>query len=154
MGMRFRSWVVAGALTGPGLIALVRCGGTAQVGNESTPPAVGGGSHDADATIADSPAAETWISTDSGNPLEAPAWNPWGDVVLVDSTGDCEPYVSTSILYAACCNGSPCRGKCVAVAEGQVECQCFGIHGGCPLTQVCCRKGIGCVDPNQCQVGY
>ena len=45
---------------------------------------------------------------------------------------------------SSCCEGVPCNGDC-ELHDGQWQCYCYGIEGGCTQADlVCCQAGAGC----------
>lgn len=83
--------------------------------------------------------------------IEAPRPEPPRPPV-VPSQGDCAPPADNKVTFGACCNNTPCVGQCVQAAEGKIECDCFGVRGGCQQGQVCCKIRRGCVPADQCDV--
>ncbi len=69
---------------------------------------------------------------------------------VVAGSGDCAPGPAGPYAYASCCDGSACRGQCVA-DENRVACSCFGDGGGCAEGEVCCKYRQGCSLPEDCQ---
>jgi len=72
---------------------------------------------------------------------------PYQDAVASD--GWCAP-PDAGKSVTACCNDEPCQGLCYANDDGGVQCECFGIIGGCPEGSVCCWPLLGCKAPHLC----
>ena len=74
---------------------------------------------------------------------------------VVGAGGSCAPvpkdYPKLAIMIASCCNDQPCWGHCLDTPNGK-QCDCYGIHGGCPLDVglVCCALGDDCRSPDLC----
>jgi hypothetical protein len=133
-------------------VAVVGCGGSAQGSSQTMGSTDASAERDDGDTRAEGATLDGLV-IDTAQPDVAPH-SPWGDAAIVDGSGSCEPYPYQGGKYAACCNGSACAGLCVDVGGGQVECQCMGIQGGCPLDQVCCFFHTGCVPAVQCNKGH
>jgi hypothetical protein len=94
-----------------------------------------------DATV-DAEAAET--STDAQSDKQWPiVYN------IVDGGGDSPDCYYDGDIVHTCCNGQPCRGFCI-LDDGSVECNCYGIPGGCTgdwegqPANLCCAKYRAC----------
>ena len=69
---------------------------------------------------------------------------------VVAGKGDCAPPAKPRVTLASCCNDRPCIGECVEPAPGKIECDCFGVRGGCAAGLVCCQFRRACVKPEDC----
>lgn len=70
------------------------------------------------------------------------SWN------IVDGSGDCG--AEGGLNSEACCNGQFCNGFCLGLADGAVQCSCWGVPDGCPAGQLCCNALHGCTDKLGC----
>jgi hypothetical protein len=52
----------------------------------------------------------------------------------------------------ACCDDAPCNGLCYQGNRG-LECECFGIVGGCKNGTICCSWAQSCTAPLGCTKG-
>jgi hypothetical protein len=71
---------------------------------------------------------------------------------VVPGKGTCAPPADNIVILGSCCNDTACAGQCVTVAEGKVECSCFGVRGGCAAGTVCCKFRHRCVPAKECQL--
>lgn len=60
--------------------------------------------------------------------------------------GDCAPRFPNG-MRGTCINNKPCSGFGVKDASGNMECDCFGVKGGCTEGKVCSVRQRACVDP-------
>lgn len=70
---------------------------------------------------------------------------------VVESRGACAPPADGVRNLGACCNDKPCHGECVVEPESpQVQCSCYGMRGGCPEGEVCCKRFGRCTKLVDC----
>lgn len=50
----------------------------------------------------------------------------------------------------ACCNDDPCVGQCYEGEGKALQCECYGIVGGCKNGTVCCAKTLSCAAFSAC----
>ena len=78
-------------------------------------------------------------------PIESPSYT------VVASVGTCAPAADGVRNVGACCNDRPCHGLCVIEAGSKdTTCSCFGLRGGCPEGQVCCKRTRSCTKLEVC----
>lgn len=104
----------------------------------------GGAGADGVADVVDGSTDEGAIDADSGFPI----YNVVDGGGLLD--GDSSVCHSGLQVTQSCCNGQLCRGFCEGLADGAIQCSCFGIVEGCDEGQVCCRAFRGCASINVC----
>lgn len=78
-------------------------------------------------------------------PIEPPSYT------VVASMGTCAPVADGVRNVSACCNDTPCRGQCV-IEPGSKDttCSCFGVRGGCPEGEICCKRTRSCAKLEIC----
>ena len=95
-----------------------------------------------------SDAVDDQFAEDAGDAADEKQWPIAYNIV--DGGGD-EPYCyPDGDIVQACCNGQYCRGFCLGLADGAIECSCYGISGGCqdyygdPDPIGCCTTDRAC----------
>ena len=68
------------------------------------------------------------------------------EVELFYGEGDCGPRFPNG-MRGTCINNKPCSGFGVKDASGNLECDCFGVKGGCSEGKVCSVRKRSCVAP-------
>ena len=68
------------------------------------------------------------------------------EVELFYGEGDCGPRFPNG-MRGTCINNKPCSGFGVKDASGNLECDCFGVKGGCSEGKVCSVRKRSCVNP-------
>lgn len=130
------------------------CGETSEEPGDVVPDAAtdagAGGAHDAaggSAGGAGNGGADGSAAGGAGGLVIVDSGPSYKDALATDSW--CAPPTSGKEV-AACCNDSPCEGLCYAAADAAIQCECFGIVGGCKNGTTCCSISFGCVPPGNC----
>jgi hypothetical protein len=84
------------------------------------------------------------VSPQPAKPIEQPREPP--EVELFYGEGDCGPRFPNG-MRGTCINNKPCSGFGVKDASGNLECDCFGVKGGCSEGKVCSVRKRACVNP-------
>jgi hypothetical protein len=84
------------------------------------------------------------VSPQQGKPIQPPQEPP--KVELFYGEGDCAPRFPNG-MRGTCINNKPCSGFGVKDASGTLECDCFGVKGGCGEGLVCSARKRACVKP-------
>lgn len=85
-------------------------------------------------------------SPQPGRPIEVQPQQP--EAELFYGEGDCGPRFPNG-MRGTCINNKPCSGFGVRDAGGQMECDCFGVRGGCGEGLVCSVRRRACVEPRK-----
>lgn len=64
--------------------------------------------------------------------------------------GDCAPRFANG-MRGTCINNKPCNGFGVKDEKGALQCECFGVKGGCADGTLCSVTGRACVPPHDAE---
>src|SRR5689334_14780844 len=82
------------------------------------------------------------VPVEPGRPIE-PAQEP-SPLELYYGEGDCGPRFPNG-MRGTCINNKPCNGFGVKNEKGEMECECFGVKGGCAEGLICSAIKRACV---------